>query len=93
MKNNRQMILDKFSQLLREKLAGQIAGKINATRLADEFNLRAHGTKTITRQTAYNWLGGKAFPDPGRLAVLASWLDIDLNVVFRVTETQLIESF
>jgi hypothetical protein len=80
------MILDQFSQLLCEKLAGQIAGKVNATQLADEFNLRAHGTKTITRQTAHNWLSGKGFPDPGRLSVLASWLDIDLNLVFQVTE-------
>lgn len=44
--------------------------------LADQFNLRAEGTSTISRETARKWMRGKAVPQVGRLEVLIKWLGL-----------------
>ena len=51
--------------------------RISATRFADEYNLRAYGTTTISRETARKWMTGCAIPQYGRLAVLIKWLDLN----------------
>ncbi len=48
----------------------------SATMLADQFNLRAEGTSTISRETARKWMRGKAVPQVGRLEVLIKWLGL-----------------
>ena len=79
---NRQLILDRFSKKLKERLAEILGKGFSAQRLANEFNLRAHGTTTITRQTALNWLTGRDIPNVGRLYILKNWLNLDLNDIF-----------
>lgn len=58
-------------------------GKIpSANIFANQFNLRAYGTKTITRETARKWLLGLAVPEIDKLVVLVEWLDIDVLNLF-----------
>jgi transcriptional regulator with XRE-family HTH domain len=85
---NKKIVLVNFSRQLQLSLGKELGEPLSATRFANEFNLRAYGTQTITRQTALNWLKGRVFPDPGRLFALASWLDMDLNEIFKNEEVK-----
>ena len=82
-RRNKLEVQQKFGVILKESLEARYGYLISSTRLSDEFNLRAVGTTTISRQTALKWLKGEAIPDPGRLKVLAQWLDLDLNDIFK----------
>jgi hypothetical protein len=79
---NKQTVLKRFSRALQAALIDQFGKGFSAQRLANEFNLRASGTTTITRQTALNWITGRDIPNLGRLYVLKNWLNLDLNEVF-----------
>jgi hypothetical protein len=54
----------------------------SANSFANQFNLRAYGTTTITRETARKWRLGLAVPSMDKLAVLIEWLDIDVLNLF-----------
>jgi len=57
-------------------------GKIpSANTFANQFNLRAYGTTTITRETARKWRLGLPVPSMDKLAVLIEWLDIDVFIL------------
>jgi len=55
---------------------------LNATRLADEYNLRAHKATVISRETARKWLRGISFPDPVKLQILINWLEISAEAIY-----------
>ena len=82
-RKNKLEVQQKFGVILREAINARYGQTVSSTRLSDEFNLRAVGTTTISRQTALKWLKGEAIPDPGRLKVLAEWLNLDLNEIFK----------
>ncbi|ANF81373.1 hypothetical protein A3K93_03640 [Acinetobacter sp. NCu2D-2] len=64
-----------FSQRLKQTLSNYDWAKISPTWLAREFNLRYNG-KSISVQTANNWLLGKAIPSQDKLSILAIWLNV-----------------
>lgn len=75
-----------FSQSLKELLKEKYGYLPSAAKFSDAFNLRAHGTTTISRETARKWLRGEAIPELSRLKVLVTWLGIKPAVLF---ETEL----
>jgi hypothetical protein len=75
--NNRETCLSKFERALRTGIARKLGRQVSAQRFADQFNLRANGTDTISRETARKWIRGTTIPDYERLAVLIQWLEID----------------
>lgn len=77
MQKNRETTLGKFERALRASIARKLGRKISAQRFADQYNLRAYGTETISRETARKWIRGTTIPDYERLAVLVQWLDLD----------------
>jgi hypothetical protein len=74
---NRETTLSKFERTLRTGIAKKLGRQVSAQRFADQFNLRAHGTDTISRETARKWIRGTTIPDYERLAVLIEWLELD----------------
>ncbi len=64
-----------FSQRLKQTLSNYDWAKISPTWLAREFNLRYNG-KSISVQTANNWLLGTAIPSQDKLSILAIWLNV-----------------
>lgn len=46
------------------------------TKLAEQFNLRYHGERPVTPQTAHKWLTGTTIPKPDKLRTLAEWLNV-----------------
>ncbi len=66
-----------FSICLSEALLKKYGKVPSATFLANQFNLRAYGTTTITRESARKWLNGLAIPEMSRLKVLIQWLEIN----------------
>ncbi|MCH7297229.1 hypothetical protein [Acinetobacter higginsii] len=64
-----------FSQRLKEALLKHSWAKTSPTWLAREFNLRYSG-KSISVQTANNWLLGLAIPSQDKLQLLAAWLEV-----------------
>jgi transcriptional regulator with XRE-family HTH domain len=46
------------------------------TKLAEQFNVRYRGDKSVTPQTAHKWLAGTTIPKPDKLRTLAEWLNV-----------------
>ena len=88
-KKNTEVVRNNFSTEMKNKYAEIMTLKlingeyrINAVKFANAFNLRAHGTTTISRQTSLKWINGKGVPEHGHIYVLRDWLKIDLNQIF-----------
>ena len=64
-----------FAERLRLALKG-IGIRSSPSLVANEFNLRYWG-KSITPNTARNWLLGKSIPTQDKLRVLADWLHVN----------------
>ena len=77
MHKNREATLSKFEQTLRTGITRKLGRQVSAQQFADQFNLRAHGTDTISRETARKWIRGITIPDYERLAVLIGWLELN----------------
>lgn len=45
--------------------------------VAAQFNLRAHGTTAVSRETARKWLKGLALPSPSHLLTIIKWLQLN----------------
>jgi hypothetical protein len=71
-----------FSNSLKDLLKEKYGYLPSAAKFSDAFNLRAHGTTTISRETARKWLKGDAIPELSRLKVLITWLGIKPSVLF-----------
>ena len=76
MNNNRKLAGQLFAQAFKERLKEKYIRVPSAAKIADAFNLRAHGTSTISRETARKWLKGEGLPEIGKLNVLLKWLNL-----------------
>ncbi len=83
--NNRASTASCLAKSLNKALLNKFGKIPSASVFANQFNLRAYGTKTITRETARKWLLGLAVPEIDKLVVLIEWLDLDVDGLF---ETQ-----
>jgi transcriptional regulator with XRE-family HTH domain len=86
--NNRTITIQRFSIVLNQALFEKYGRSPIATMLANHFNLRAHGTTTITRETARKWMRGLAIPEASKLKTLAECLDLDLGGVFKTISNE-----
>jgi hypothetical protein len=68
-----------FGEVLRAALVNRLGKVPSATYLANQFNFRAYGTSSITRETARKWITGQALPEIQRINILIDWLGIDPN--------------
>jgi hypothetical protein len=73
---NRKIAGDLFSRSLKDLLTVKYGYVPSAAKFSDAFNLRAHGTTTISRETARKWIRGEAIPELSRLKVLINWLGL-----------------
>lgn len=80
--NNRKSTASCLAKAINEGLIKKFGKIPSANIFANQFNLRAYGTKTITRETARKWLLGLAVPEIDKLVVLVEWLDIDVLNLF-----------
>ena len=74
--STRKLVSETFSRSLQELLTEKYGYLPSAAKFSDAFNLRAHGTTTISRETARKWLRGEAIPELSRLRVLIMWLGL-----------------
>jgi hypothetical protein len=84
--NNRVNTASNFAKALNAGLLKKFGKIPSAALFANQFNLRAYGTKTITRETARKWILGLAIPEIDKLVVLMKWLDIDPSELFTCEE-------
>jgi len=75
--DNRDNVAHKFRVVLCRHLKDRFGKIISAQYFADQFNLNAHGTTAVSRETARRWIRGDAIPDYGHLAALIRWLNIN----------------
>ena len=66
----------KFSHVLQQKLIERFGKIPSANHLANQYNLRAHGTPPITQEAARRWIKGLSLPQVERFQVLSIWLGI-----------------
>ena len=66
-----------FAARLRQALKG-VGIRPSPAVVANEFNLRYWG-KSVTANTARNWLLGKSIPTQDKLRVLADWLHVSAD--------------
>ena len=79
---NRKKTAELLAEVIKSGLIDQYGKVPSAAFIADNFNLRAYGTSTISRETARKWLSGTAVPEVDKLIVLVKWLNISMDEVF-----------
>lgn len=83
---NRLVSRSNLGILLSQALIRKFGALPSANKFADQFNLRAYGTTTITRETARKWIAGLAVPEIDKLSILVEWLDISPSEIFKTDE-------
>ena len=73
---------ERFGLVFRESLKRTYGRLPSASFVAAQFNLRSHSASAVSQESARRWIRGSSIPDPQRLSVLSSWLDIDYNSIF-----------
>jgi len=86
---NRKEFVAKFAEVLNRALIKKYKKVPSGSFLANQFNLRAEGTTTITAETARKWIKGMSVPEIDRFKVLIKWLELDIDSIFNVTEIHL----
>jgi len=81
--NNRTSTKLNLGVLLNKALIKKFGKIPSASKFADQFNLRAYGTTTVTRETARKWIAGLAVPEIDKLSILVSWLELDPAEIFQ----------
>jgi len=79
---NRKQFAAKFSGLLNRSLFYRYKKIPSANFFANQFNLRAKGTTTITPETARKWMKGIVVPEVDRFIVLIDWLEMHPSELF-----------
>ena len=70
----------KFSAHFKEKLKVRYKKVPSTSFIANEFNLRAHDSATVSREAVRKWLNGLSFPKSDKLNVMRKWLDIQTDL-------------
>ena len=89
MMENRKQFAAKFASVLNEHLIKKYKKIPSGYFFANQFNLRAKGTTTISAETARKWIKGLAVPEIDRFKVLIEWLEINTADLFNTKELQL----
>lgn len=82
MMENRKEFAAKFAEVLNGHLVKKYNKVPSGYFFANQFNLRAKGTTTITAETARKWIKGIAVPEIDRFKVLIDWLNLDTSELF-----------
>ena len=73
-------IRKKFSAHFKEQLKKRYKKVPSTNFIANEFNLRAHVSATVSREAVRKWLNGLSFPKSDKLSVMRKWLDIQTDL-------------
>ena len=86
---NRKEFARKFAEILIRHLVIKYNKVPSGNFFANQFNLRAKGTTTITAETARKWINGISVPEIDRFKVLIEWLDMDTSELFNAKTVHL----
>ena len=89
MMGNRKEFAAKFAEVLNRALIKKYKKMPSGYFLANQFNLRAEGTTTITAETARKWIKGLSVPEIDRFKVLIKWLEFDVDDLFNTKAVHL----
>jgi len=70
----------KFAAHFKEKLRVRYKKVPSTNFTANEFNLRAVDSSTVSREAVRKWLNGLSFPKSDKLTVMRKWLDIETDL-------------
>ena len=70
----------KFAAHFKEKLRVRYKKIPSTNFIANEFNLRAVDSSTVSREAVGKWLKGLSFPKSDKLSVMRKWLDIETDL-------------
>ncbi len=70
----------KFSAHFKEQLKKRYKKVPSTSFIANEFNLRAQDSDTISREAVRKWLNGLSFLKSDKLSVMRKWLDIQTEL-------------
>ena len=70
----------KFAAHFKEKLRVRYTKVPSANFIANEFNLRAVDSSTVSPEAVRKWLNGLSFPKSDKLTVMRKWLDIQTDL-------------
>ncbi len=89
MMENRKEFAARFAEVLNAHLVKKYNKVPSGYFFANQFNLRAQGTTTITAETARKWIKGIAVPEIDRFKVLIEWLSMDTSELFNAKTVHL----
>ena len=70
----------KFATHFKEQLKKRYKKVPSTNFIANEFNLRAHDSHTVSREAVRKWLNGLSLPTSDKLSVMRNWLDIQIDL-------------
>ena len=73
-------IRKKFSVHFKECLKKRYKKIPSTNFIANEFNLRAHDTETVSREAVRKWLNGVSLPKPDKLSVMGKLLGLQTDL-------------
>ena len=74
---NRVITTQRFMEAFKGGLFEKFALIPTNSFVATQFNLRAHGTTVVSRETARKWLKGLSLPSPSHLITIIKWLKLN----------------
>jgi hypothetical protein len=69
-----------FAAHFKEQLKKRYKKVPSTNFIANEFNLRAHNSATVSREAVRKWLNCLSFPKSDKLSVMRKWLDIQTDL-------------
>lgn len=69
-----------FASQFKEQLVKRYKKIPSTNFIANEFNLRARDSHTVSREAVRKWLNGMSFPTSDKLSVMRKWLDLQTDL-------------
>lgn len=81
-------VIERFHLAFRAGLINKFGKIPTANKLTIAFNHRNFQSNPISRESARKWINGQSMPEPERLKILISWLNLDASFIYSTTSIE-----
>ena len=78
-------VIERFHLAFRAGLINKFGKIPTANKLTIAFNHRNFQSNSISRESARKWINGQSMPEPEKLKILISWLNLEASFIYSTT--------